>query len=263
MGTQVTTEKPEIVPPQESQSSEPKLEAPTETSPTKEQLETRQLVKTVLADAERKNRELMSRIDELTKKQEVVNAPTVEEKNKEFYRDPTQVIEDTVRRIVAPLEGFVKKVQTRDIYEDAKNKVKGDARFADKWDKIAGVVDNLVGEAVRNGTPVSDGLVYTCAVSAVGLVATGSIDGLSFDAPTTTKAAPLNEERRTVITPPHLSPSSPPLPTNRQEKKVRELTENERRVAKASGLTPEQYLAELESGEGPMRLKSWADKGGK
>jgi hypothetical protein len=67
-----------------------------------------------------------------------------------------------------------------------------------------------------------------------------------------------------VITPPHLAPSSPPLPRSNAETKTRELTENERRLARERRMTDAQYL-ELEKGVSGdiMKLESFKPRGGK
>lgn len=224
--------------------------------------EAKRLLGEVLGETKRENASLKAKVDELLRQK---NAPpevkkSDEERKADFYKDPMMALEEVVKKVTAPLTDFVTGYRTNDEYARIKNEIKNDPRFAPKFAKLEPVLDGLIKQALDGGAVLSPGLVYSSVLAAIGLIEVGNIPGVSFREEAPVSKPENKSESRPVITPPHLAPSTPPQP-RAPEAKTRDLTENEKRLAREMKLTPEQYI-ELQQGD-VMKLDSFKTKGGK
>ena len=221
----------------------------------------RKIMQEVLGETTRQNQQLKNQIAEMQKKQNEPPPADREALKKEFYNDPIAAIEKVVSRVNAPLNDFVAVTKNDNAYANIKNAIRNNPQFASKFPKIEATVDNIVRQALDSGSPLSEGLVYSAVLSSIGLVEIGQVPGVSFRDPEPPVPPANKTEPRNVITPPHLAPSSPPLPNNNSAPRQRELTENEKRLARASKLSDKEYLDLLEGDS--MKLESFKKPGGK
>lgn len=204
-----------------------------------------------LRDYHRQNAELRQRqreLDQRLSKVETPPGPSEDQMNQEFWKNPTGVmnklIKDELARTVGPLNERIQAQSQMSEYDRAKQQLK--LKYNDIWDKIEGSVDDFVRTASAQGVEVNDQLMEVAALTASGLYYRGQIPGV---APTPHVAEPKKEEERpaSVFTPPHLRPSAPPIPGAEPPKQeLRDLTENEKRLARERGMTHEQYLQWLD-----------------
>ena len=235
--------KPEVVnqDPPKMESPQPPVNIPAPTNPDIADLQLR-----VIADKERENRALKERLDNLEREKNAPAKPTEADQDREYFRSPSKVLRDILNETVAPLQSYVGELKARDVATDLKSRFKTDSRYASRWTKIEPVVDEMLRMHVAKGGSVNESIMNEAVVTAVGLIATNQINGVTFDeapAPPTPKPAP------NMVNPPHLAPSPAPLPTREVKSKVRDLTENERLLARARGWTAEQYLENLGESE--------------
>lgn len=204
-----------------------------------------------LRDYHRQNTELVQRlrsIDDRVKRVETPE-PSEAEMNQEFWKNPTGVmnrlIKDELNRTVGPLNERLSRESAMSEYDRAKLKLK--EQYSDIWDQISPSIDAFINQATSQGVELNEQLMNVAALTASGMLYRGQIPGVSpvkKEEPNPTK-----EEGKpaTVFTPPHLRPSAPMIPGAEPEKKEhRQLSENERRIARERRLTDEQYLAWLD-----------------
>jgi hypothetical protein len=201
----------------------------------------------VIQDFESRFQQMEQRLEAATR----APGPTTEELDAEFWKNPTSRIRAEMQSAVKPLEEYVKRSRGETEYERLKNKFRHDPKYGPVIDKAEAYVDSLM----QNQEPTEQNL-RVILYGIRGAAEFGDIDGLSFrdDAvaqatslgitpkPTPTEPRPVNQN-----IPPHLRPSAPPAPRGQEPvKQHRELTENERRLAREQGMTEEQYLNWLE-----------------
>jgi hypothetical protein len=172
--------------------------------------------------------------------------PTPQQRTKEFMDDPEAIINRAVERQVKPLLGFVEKMQTSEQYAGQKARLRVDSRFAKVFSKIEPGLD----EWIAQQTQFNPEALNTLAYSLIGLYYTGQLPGapLEEEKPKEDPPKPDDDKTRTegqrMIDPPHLRPSAPPMPGSGQpeKKKTRELSENERILARARGMSDEEWV---------------------
>lgn len=206
----------------------------------------------VLRDQNRKNAELTQRLRDMDARISKVEtpAPSTDDMNAEFWKNPVgvmnQLIRDEMKKTVGPLNEQLSRQTQMSEYEKSKLRLK--AQYSDIWDKIETSVDNFITAASAQGVEVNDQLMDVAALTSSGLYYRGQLG----EKPVFPGSQP-NDKRedpvppQPVFSPPHLRPSAPAIPGAEPEKpQARELTENERRLARERGWTPEQYLAWLD-----------------
>ncbi|HEX9430477.1 MAG TPA: hypothetical protein VF944_08880 [Candidatus Bathyarchaeia archaeon] len=200
----------------------------------------------VIRDMNAQITQRMRGVDERVRKLEAP-APDADELNQEFWKNPIgamqTLIQEELKRTVGPLNDFRVRTEGASAYDRMKAGLK--AQYGDIWPHIEGTIDSFVEQAVAAGNEVNNQLLGVAALAASGAYYRGQLPGVA--APTTTPRPtppqpPTTEP--TVVTPPHLRPSAPTVPGTEAgtKKERRELTENERRLARERGQSPEQYL---------------------
>lgn len=188
--------------------------------------------------------------------------PSVDDQNQEFWKNPVGVmnklIQAELQKTVGPLNERLTRDSSLTAYDRAKLNLK--SQYSDIWDKIEPYVDQFVQQATTQGMEVNDQLMNVAALTASGAYYRNQIPGVTpgapnpnpTPAPAVPPVAPPNPNPApptptSVFTPPHLRPSAPVIPGQEQQQvERRQLTENERRLARERKMTDEQYLDWLE-----------------
>lgn len=180
--------------------------------------------------------------------------PSLADKTKEFYDNPTKVIEEALKKTVQPLIEFRDEFKAQSAYEKLKTDFKADPRYKAFLETPG--VESAVDQLMAKNQPTAD------AMRAVILGVKGGIDlGLITlpTAPATQPAAGTPPATQPAAgappkvpdnLPPHLRPSAPPGPADEKgdDKKSKYktmaegATENQRRLARENGLTLEEYF---------------------
>lgn len=165
---------------------------------------------------------------------------SAEDINKEYYESPGTFVERRIdaalERTVKPLNDFVANFRSTEQIDNLIRDVKVNPRLAAQW-------DSAVEDAVRKqlatipAANLNLGLAQQAAINAIGLKTLGAI---GTPAPTNPNPTPNPETPVTV--PANIRPSNPPAPNSRPPKKVVELNENERRLARENRQSPEEYV---------------------
>lgn len=181
---------------------------------------------------------------------------TKEEEDKEFWDSPRDMIRKELSEAIKPMQDFIteqnqKSVvsEAKDEYQTIKAKYKLDPRFTDLFRVAEAHIDSLM----ANQAPV-EGNMLAVLYGIRGAIALGDIPGVSLE-PTPVPVdpnvpqpvAPVAPQPTPGVTsamlPAHIRPSPPTtVPGQPPVVQRRELNENERRLARESGLTPDQYL---------------------
>jgi hypothetical protein len=242
MAAPVIPEKP----PEPQPEKKPEVPAPSPTNPFS-QLSVEEKDRMLLQQAQtiragaQKQAEFDAKLKEMSDK---INAPPpldTGKLNKDFFSAPHTNIRDLIREelkeSIAPLIEFKDQVSAQTNYDRLKAEFKADPRFKD----ILAVpsVESMLDEAVAATPNITKGGLYGVLVGIRGAMEVGDIPKPGGG------AAPVGRSPSDISVPPHLRPSPPPLPDDetKGKDKVRELTENERRLAREKGMPSEEYLA--------------------
>jgi len=170
--------------------------------------------------------------------------PTAEEADKEFWKTPTKSLAEMEARMRTQLIEEMRNTINPLLVQHAVSAKemalsKMQTQYADVWDAIEPTVRQFIANAEASGTEISENVVSVATMAAAGAYYRGM---LGTTPPSTPAPAPVT----TTVTPPHLRPTPPSAPTEGTKKPVRQLTENERRLARERGMTEEQYIDWLE-----------------
>src|SRR6266550_8501950 len=144
--------------------------------------------------------------------------PSVADKTKEFYDNPTKVIEEALKKTVQPLIEFRDEFKAQSAYENLKKEFKADARYS-AFLSTPGV-ESAVDQLMAKNAPTPD------AMRAVILGVKGGIDLGLITLPSAPAAAPAGQPpaanqppaagapKVPENLPPHLRPSAPPGPAD-------------------------------------------------
>lgn len=182
--------------------------------------------------------------------------PDLNAQNAEFWRNPVGVIREMVKgemaATVAPINERLRAGDTISVADREKAKMK--IEYGPAWDRMEPFVDQFVKDASARGVEVDANLMNVAALAAVGIVV--KRDGAAVFTPAAPAPAPPNGQppsppapapAPSMISPPHLRPSAPAIPGAEPDKpQIREFSENEKRLMRERGQTPEQYLAWLD-----------------
>jgi hypothetical protein len=163
--------------------------------------------------------------------------------SEQFFADPLSMINRAIQEQLKPLNDSRAEMERRHKYETLKNQMKRDPRFQAL---THAAVESALDSLVQEHTEFNANLIVKDYYTAIGTVAANG----GFAAEPTPVQPPAPKEP-VVTTPPHMRPSAPPprAAAPNDKPKVRELTENERHLARLYGMTPEQYIAGLGEGE--------------
>jgi len=179
--------------------------------------------------------------------------PSRDDQNQAFWKDPiglmTNLIQTELKKTVDPINQYISGQRVETAYDRAKGRLK--TEYGDLWPTIEPEVDRFITAAAQSGNEVNDQLLNVAALAATGAYHRGLL-GPTSPQPSGAPPAPptpLTPAARIDMTaPPHLRPSAPVIPGHEREQKpeARALTENEARLARERGQTPEQFLAWIE-----------------
>lgn len=199
-------------------------------------------------------REQSNRIQQLLESQSQPSQPTPvpvdpEKQKVDFFNKPHDVVREIVqaelRSAIQPLQEFVQGFRAESTYDKLKNAFRNDSRFQPYWDAA---VESAVDSVMLSGkVEVNTANMQSAIIQAIGLKNLGMLPGAtapSVNQPGT--ATPVQPNNQNMVNPPHLRPSSPPPPSNNPRQPVRQLTENERRLARENHMTDQEYLDWIE-----------------
>lgn len=195
-------------------------------------------------ETDRRLREMEERLT----KAEAPPGPTAAERDGEFWKNPTKVIGELIRAemktTVDPINARLAATESVSVYDRAKTRLREMPQFKDVWQHIEGSIDQFAQNAKDRGIELDDQVMQLAAVNAYGAYQLGMIPG---------RPAPVTPTPATIVqTPPHLRPSVAAIPgTERTETPLlRDLTENESRLARERKQSPAEFLAWIGEGAG-------------
>jgi len=171
----------------------------------------------------------------------------------EFLNDPVPIIQAELRNTVQPLKEFVEQMQAERRYDSAKTEIKRNyPALGAKFAELEPYVDQLM-----RGIDPSPQNIQAAFTQALGLQQLGQIPAMQtgapnaqpvIPAPVTIPSAP---PVPTMPIPPSIPPSPPTLPVASPnagadaalKAKVDAMTEDERKIARMWGQTPEQFIS--------------------
>lgn len=170
----------------------------------------------------------------------VVPPKSKEERDKEFWDNPTDMIRKELADAVKPMQDFITQQKGDTDYDKLKAKFKMDVRFAKTFE----LCENYIDQLMANQPPI-EGAMLAVLYGVKGAIVSGDIPGVSFDTPIPPQPVPVQPVQPGVdpsMMPAHLRPSAPPTqPGNQPPVARREMNENERRLMRESGMTAEQW----------------------
>lgn len=200
--------------------------------------------------------ELVGRVDALSAPKDPTPAsPDSKALNQAFYEKPFETVRDVVRRevseAIAPLKEFTSSFAAGNELDRLKMELKADPRLAAVFQIGEAHIDQLVRNALNGGAKLTRELIMGAVSSVKGGIDLGWISAGPLAPPGA--PAPAGGPAPEPIIPPHLRPSAPPAPGPGDVKpKLRDLTEEEARLARENKLTPEEYLRALDMPAGQV-----------
>jgi len=190
-----------------------------------------------LRDQDELIRQQNARIEELSRKPEL----PVADQNKEFWADPMTVLRRELKETVKPLIEFRDEFKATSQYDRLKADAKSDPRFS-AFLAQPGVENQIDQLMSKNPNPTAEALSGTI-MGLRGAVEFGLVPGLTLKKEEPSKD-PNNPPRvDTNVLPPHMRPSSAPSSRGDGDKpKLRDLSENERRLAREQRLSDAAYI---------------------
>ncbi len=176
------------------------------------------------------------------KQQEPAPEPLPDWSRDDFFEDPITIMTQVVRRemsnTVAPINREIENMRAQAGVNVAWESAK--AKFAD-FERYRPAIESMIASQGMIPAQVTGETLEALYYGAVGYYAS---QGITPGGETIT---PKTDEPVPPAAPPQHRPSRAPLPTPVTEgKTVRDLTEEERQIARHWKLTPEEYLAEQE-----------------
>lgn len=236
---QRTQQTPNLAPPATEAGRSVEPSAPTE--PSREQR--------LLAAQEQMLRDQAQQIKAMQGRLEKMEAPPpvpTADQDRKYWESPTTVIKELLaaelEKTVAPINARLNTQTSESEYDKAKKKLREE--YKDIWDKIEPSIDQWSNGHIASGQPLTEDLLNIAAMTASGAYYRGKLGNGTIPMPAPAPAPAPTPSGGIVTTPPHLRPSAPVIPGHESPApaETRELTENERRLAKERGQTPAQYL---------------------
>ncbi len=184
---------------------------------------------------------------ELKAKKEEEAKPTMEQSAKEFYADPVGTMKKALAEAVAPLNVFKDRFESESEYVKVKRNLMVNPVYAQHLNnpQFSSIIDELIAEGQKTTGQVSEAMVEAAIKHTIGSIAVGDVV-LNPVKGTENGDKGKEVETESAFIPPYLAPSSPPRKKAEAKKQLRELTENEARLAKERNMGKEAYLAWLE-----------------
>lgn len=202
-------------------------------------------------------RRIGKRTDDLSKALEEAKKPpepSLQDRTKEFYDNPTKVIEAALEKTVRPLIEFRDEFKAQSAYEKLKTEFKGNPTYKAFLEQPG--VENAVDQLMASNKPTPEAM-RAVILGVKGGIDLGVIDLGQGQPPTGTRPPEGNQPPATGAPkvpdnlPPHLRPSAPPNPADDRARdpkasKYKSLAENanenQRRLARENGLSLEEYF---------------------
>lgn len=211
----------------------------------------------VIRELHQRNREQDRRLKEFDTRIKGIETPPTpkpsdEEMDERFWKQPgksmREMIREELQATVKPLNEEISRLRGASVYDQMKEKLKGE--YSDIWGQIEPGIDDFIRNATAQGNELNQDLVNIAALTMSGALYRGQLRDPATGQPIKPSAPrdgsptpPAAEEERKVTTPAHLRPSAPKIPGREPPaKETRELSENERRLARERGWTDAQYL---------------------
>lgn len=192
-----------------------------------------------------------AKIEELSKKPEV----PIGDQNKEFWNNPVGALDKALKDTVAPLIEFRNEFKATETYNRIKNEAKNDARLKDFLAQ-PGVEQQMDQLMAKNPTPTHESFGATL-MGLRGAMELGVVPKPVTTEPLKKADEPPKPPIDMTTLPPHLRPSAPPARTGANDApKLRELNENERRLARERHLSDADYI-ELTDNVKPLGVVEW------
>lgn len=179
-----------------------------------------------------------------------------EEQRNAFFNNPHEhtrsIVADELGKQIKPLLDFV-QAMPKPGADTIKNRIKYHPAYSNAFN------DPLVDQAfdvLFAGVPnQNEQTAQAVANQIIGLKATGQLRAaMGLPSEPTAPIPPTPNTMPNQPAPPYVPPTPPPTPRQQERPRVRELDENERRLAREKNMTPEVYLAWL--GEDPKGVVS-------
>jgi hypothetical protein len=149
-----------------------------------------------------------------------------------MFQDPRTLIREEVTNAVKPLNEFRMQMQRQNQYMALKGQIRNYfPNLAPYWSNIESQLDQAFSAGQLDPTPQALNFAVNAIVG--NMVNSGMINP---SAPSVKPSSPV---------PPNI-PSSPPPPPTPPKPQLRELTEQEKTIARMNGMTAEQYLQHIE-----------------
>lgn len=190
-----------------------------------------------LLQQSRDNARLQRELEEA--RRPVQQAPTAEQE-KEFFDKPRSSVAEIVRHEMKqqtePLNQFVAQMQRQQLIENLKGQMRSNPSQFPYIGQLEGMFDQIMTQA---------GVIDANTAIAAYNTALGYYisNGGQLNTQTPTQQQP---NRTNVPTPPPFKPTAPPPSPTSSNRKVRQLNENEKKIARFNGFSDEEYLVYTE-----------------
>jgi hypothetical protein len=239
-----TTETPEL-----ESTSQPTPQTPSPAAPPINS----KYVEILEATLREQNARIQALADQVNRPAAPVETPkSPEEIRAEFYNDPITVqrklIQEELQKAVAPLVEFTRGLRGDGTpYGNLKSRFKNDPRYKEMFNDPN---FELAVDHVMSRSDLSEGAMQNTLINIAGLKAVGQLEaaliGQGIAPVRPSEVTPTPPPPPPVSTPPYVKPSAPPPVAPPGPPPRRELTENERRLARERGMSEDQYLDWLE-----------------
>lgn len=214
-----------------------------------------------LREIDERQRETDRKLREAEEAANKSKEPPLDEKNKQFWANPTQELEKLFKKTVEPLIEFRDEFKANTDYDKVKAEFKSNPKFKEflALPGIEAQVDSLMAK----NPPTRDAFLGSL-LGLRGGIELGVIpkpEGYDTKAAVDTKKVEDDTKGKGKVDttiPPHLRPSSAPAPRGAtDDKQLRDLTENEERQRIENKLTKREYI-ELTDEVAPHEVVGWS-----
>jgi hypothetical protein len=159
--------------------------------------------------------------------------------NADFWNDPVGVLRSEMHRIIEPFQ--------RDLQQS--RVVTSRQQLMQEFPDYGDYEQMIVAQLSQGGTPQTYENLKGAYYMVKGyMLSTGQIAPQQQEAPPP-QGQQQNQQPNGGNAPPQHRPSNAPIPTPQNQQRKRQLTENERHLARLAGMSDDQYLAWLELDE--------------
>lgn len=158
----------------------------------------------------------------------------------DFFQDPRMVMRQEMDRMMAPIRSEIASMKAGDTAAEAWKETA--AMFPD-FDTWRPYIDRLI--QMQGITEITSGTLQSLYYTAKGYASSQGIDvtGAAQRQSTEQGGQPVAPNQGQRMPPPQNRPSNAPLPNQTKPAQTRELTENERRLAREWKMSPAEYIA--------------------